>query len=196
MKKYLGFLIASFLIVGASCSKQGNADIETNDLTAQVLQLKTTEAQRITFAEILTPSQKNQVWQSRINKMIKENTLTDIQKGLMLELKQKLNITIFESNSKRDEFMSSFVLDWQKRAIPVIGYDLLFKYLANIDDVQTKESLAARSGCNCNSTSSFSCIGRNECDNPACNSSDSGCGFLWLYECNGRCTLSGGPKTL
>ena len=83
-------------------------------------------------------------------------------------------------------------LKWQQEAIQIIGVELMYKYLVNINNYNTanlEEVDGATSSCNCNQTSSVSCLGRDECTNSDCRALDYGCGVLWLWSCNGRCRL-------
>ncbi len=195
MKNVISCFLCSLIILAISCTKKENATKSEDLLIEDVLSLKNVESQRLAFSQLLTPQQQSDVWHRRINQMMKENVLNQKQKDVVLLLKANLNSDVFGNPQKRDEFLNQFVNSWQKEAMNHLGYALIYKYFVNIKNANTANDEEippydnGLSGCNCNTSSSFSCIGRNECTNSYCNSSNSGCGFLWLYSCNARCQL-------
>lgn len=185
--------ISVFLI---SCTKSGYKEKNDKLLVDEVMAIKNSDAQRLSFSELLNPEQKSELWHGRINQMMKENVLNQSQKNLLISLKSNLSAKVFQDKDQRDIFMNNFGLKWQQDAIQIIGVELMYKYLVNINNSSTANSEEldelgdGTSSCNCNQTSSVSCLGRDECTSTTCKTSDYGCGVLWLWSCNGRCRLT------
>lgn len=186
-------MIFSILMLLFSCSKRTD-DV---NLVEEIKTLKDLEAQRLAFTELLSAKQKSEFWNIRIKKMIKENKFNVEQVKLLEELRAGLTSAVYSSKSERDIFVKSFMIDWQAKALQIIGFDILYRYLGQVNENNNYVSynvddIDGGSDCNCNKGSAFSCQGRtDDCKDvvPPCKTSSYGCGFALLYECNGRCTL-------
>lgn len=207
MKKALLLLSFSFFLFFISCSKNESIEIkpdekflnEADELIKEIFLIEDIEAQRMSFIEFLTPQQKSQAWQIRISQMISENSFNSKQLELLYRLKNNLTPAVYGSSEGQARFINGFFKTWQQEAIQIIGFNTLFKYLTalNTENIQNANDQGGESGnfveasCNCNQTSAFSCLGRDdECKNlTSCTATRGGCGFAWAYSCDGRCTL-------
>jgi hypothetical protein len=187
MKLFSNAFFSCVIFLCFSCSKGDKAREDNPSLVDEVLALKNYDDQRLSFSELLSPEQKSTVGHMRINQMMKENNLTQSQKDMLLVLKSNIKPEIYVNISSRNEFMQRFGNEWLNKALGIFNRDMLLKYLANLSNNDVAASL---SDCNCNSGSAFSCIGRNECTNFNCNDTNWGCGFMFVYTCDGRCTLN------
>jgi hypothetical protein len=87
---------------------------------------------------------------------------------------------------------------WEEEALRVFPKDvanLIFGSIGPYTDKPCEVSFikvrALFGNCPCNRGSSFNMSCDDECSNPnGCTTTDDGCGFAWMYACNGGCTVS------
>lgn len=175
----------------------------------QILNEKDVESQKIKY-NLLSTEEKHTIWVNKYEALINNNTfqdhkrliLNDKQKELIEELKDKLTQNVFDKNdnNEKEYFRNIYVPNFLKRAQKVFTYDqigvLFYKVSESTTDIsQKQQSTSARvaSGwvrdCNCDKGSFFSCQwGGDKCDGQAsCKQSYNGCGFNWMWACNGLC---------
>jgi hypothetical protein len=189
MRNKIFYLTTFLFFFFLSCSKTKETS-SVKSLVDEVLLIENQAAQRIAFSEILNPREKSQLFIRRIDAMIIDNTFTKEQLYLIQQLRSKITPAIYKNNEGKELFMREFGNAWIKTALQKIDETIIYSYLVNMSDVNSKKASAALSSdCNCNRSSSFSCMGRDECRNSSCGGSSYGCGFGWLWACNGRCSL-------
>jgi hypothetical protein len=212
MKKILLLLIV--LCLSTSCSQYSTSEdalvTEKSEFKInQMLNEKDVERQKLKYA-LLSSEEKYTIWLNKYESLINDGTslkhkgiiLNDKQKELIEELKNKLTQNVFDKNdnNEKEYFRNIYVPNFLKRAKKVFTYDqigsLFYKLSESTTDIShEKQSASARvaSGwvrdCNCDKGAFFSCQwGGDKCDGQAsCTQTFSGCGFNWMWACNGLC---------
>lgn len=203
MKKFFAILSVLTLLLVFSC--RGNDQIA--DEYRSNLDLKSELQQKELFKD-LTTENKIRVWQSKINQIQTQNLSTE-QKELIRSINNEIvkvaeenydGIKLFEyaislaKITPEDEFvrMFSVIGDYKKNENLYNNHfsneKLVLNLQQNLNDLKNKKYEFYASGtvtnknqqptCNCSWTCGFYGGGTNDC-----NTSISGCGFLWISEC-------------
>lgn len=211
MKKLLLLFVISLI---ASCSQdsttEGKLVAEKSEFKInQMLNEKDPENQKLKYI-LLSSQEKHSIWLNKYESLVNNGStltskgmlLNDKQKELIEELKNKLTQNIFDENdnNEKEYFRNIYVPNFIKRAQKVFTYDQIGSLFYKLSESPTnisheKQSASARvaSGwvrdCNCDKGAFFSCQwGGDKCDGQAsCKQTFSGCGFNWMYACNGLC---------
>lgn len=189
MKKLLLTLIAS-VILFSSCSNNEANDLQNNESKiSSVLNETNYDTQKIMY-QILSKENKLQIWEDKIDNMILNDDLNNDQIDLIKDLRSNLNAQIFdesENNDVREIFKNVYVKNFIKRA------QFLFEpgyFESNFYTLNNKVApIGSQPGCTCNKTSIYSCAGNtSDCQSSSsCDTTADGCGFLTMFECNGKC---------
>lgn len=190
MKKFISTFCVAFLLL-LSCTK--NEDISnTNDVNQQKVNMtlneKDYETQKSMY-NLLSASEKYFIWDNKVNDLLKDEKLNNSQKSVLLDLKNNLSVTIFDSESLNDEaeiFKNVYAVNFLKKANKHFTSDYVLSNLFSLSKIYTGEG-----SCTCSNDSSVTCgIGTGiNCGAAVCKATTSGCGFLWDYACNGRCNV-------
>lgn len=200
MKKVIFCLIASLALFNlVSCSDNNDIEeVSNNKRISQVLNEKNYATQKIMYS-LLNEEEKFKIWNDKIDNILLKNNLTKEQSDLIYELKNNLSLNLFkdkEINDEREIFKTIFVKNFLKKTIGVFTEEFIvdnfynvssrIEYIADPGDPDNGEL----PGCTCNRGSMWSCSGSFECKSTnKCSDTTSGCGFLTMFECNGRCFL-------
>lgn len=211
MKKLLLLFVICLI---ASCSQDSTTEealvAEKSEFKInQMLNEKDLESQKIKYA-LLSSEEKHTIWLNKYESLVNNSTslthkgmlLNDKQKKLIEELKDKLTQNVFDQNdnNEKEYFRNIYVPNFLKRAQKVFTYDQMGSLFYKLSESPTnssheKQSASARiaSGwvrdCNCDKGAFFSCQwGGDKCDGQAsCQQTYNGCGFNWMWACNGLC---------
>lgn len=195
MKKVIFGLIVSLALFNLiSCSD--NNEIErtsSNKRISQVLNEKNYTTQKIMYS-LLNEEEKLKIWNDKIENILQKNNLTKEQSDLIYELKNNISLNLFkdgERNDEREIFKSIFVKNFLKKTVNVFSEDFIVSNFYYINENTAKAvPIDDLSDCTCNIGSMWSCSGSFECkDTNKCADTTSGCGFLTMFECTGRCFL-------
>ncbi len=144
---------------------------------------------RLTFQERIS------TWRGRVSEVLQKEHLNNGQKDFLINLQQNIQ-AIFDDAIAQD---ASLALQYQNKAILIFGKDKASLYFSSFYSSMnefkqstirrdTLNKLDSLKECAC-STKSDACFGFSNCENVniACKGTSIGCGFLWLFECNGMC---------
>ena len=152
---------------------------------------KDIDSQKQLYTE-LNQYEKNFIWKERITTFISNNSLTTQQENHLKSLVDMLSSELFES--KNVVKIREIEKKWTPMAFTLFNKDELRELLGGLNKETLKKSntrdgkaRVSASGCGCNGDSMFDCAGCNAQD--ACQSSGSGCGFLWGYSCSKSCYI-------
>lgn len=163
------------------------------------------DARRSIFA-VLPPETKAAMWQDKLDEAVRyyqaDETTVEIVQTLQ-KLQSILSVELFTDDN---EDSLAEVQQLIEEAQEVLAPDELFCILRTLEDVEEcligpasegvpqRESAAAAApgDCDCNSDSGDCCCHPTLCIcevclSSICNWSSWGCGFLWLFECDGVC---------
>ena len=200
----------------SSCSQDSvdeNSSISANSQykIEKVLDENKENDQRLKYT-LLSKDEKYQLWHQKFESLLqgdlilnKENlSLNEKQRALVDELNIKLGPNIFSlgDNGEKEYFRNIYAPKVLKRAEKIFSKNqiiMIFYKLSvpNTDSSltlkQLEVSIAANSenDCECDSGSIFTCqiANAHNCQKTyKCAASTSGCGFMGLWECDGRCT--------
>lgn len=201
-------LLASILIIFTftQCEKVTNADLKSEQtrvdmkLINEVRQVSSQNDQRLAY-NLLTPAEKAIMWKLKLTDILKTDTLNYDQRAHIERLNSFIKTSIFENANEKDMNVIAFAKSWcidglnyfTKEEIVKIAFNIGNTNLDNKNIITVSNSLKTAPGgppkldCNCCSTSAFSC---NSCDTGFNCKEVTSCGFLFLYTCDGRCSLA------
>jgi len=195
MKKVIFGLIASLALFNlVSCSDNTEIEeISSNNRISQVLNEKNYATQKIMYS-LLNEEEKLKIWNDKIENILQKNNFTKEQSDLIYELKNNISLNLFkdgERNNEREIFKTIFVKNFLKKTVNVFSEDFIVSNFYYINENTAKVApIGDLSDCTCNIGSMWSCSGSFECkDTNKCADTTSGCGFLTMFECTGRCFL-------
>ncbi len=197
-------LLTNFFV---SCSNEEQTSNIDEEKVQYVLQSKNSEVTKAAY-QLLSPEEKYYIWDERTDYILAHEDLTVPQIDFLDELKSDLNSSVFEEDSTENTiFKAKYDNDKLSIFEPIQGY-YYFSTLTNMSSTGTWSSIASGgeeskwdfyqqdfvltdrndgSGCTCNKGSIV---------NPDCSAScptnkqtNSGCGFIWIWECNGYVPL-------
>lgn len=194
MKKLILTLSMS-LLVFCSCSDNEAIEKQNNESKiSAVLKEENYDTQKIMY-RMLSNEEKLQIWQDKLDNMITNDGLNEKQINLIQDLKANLNANLFDNrsnNDKREIFKNVYVKDFLKKS------QLLFtpKYFASSfytisNRVAIDDDDLNKPDCTCNQSSIWSCAMQSSDCRPSnkCKPIPDECGFLRMYECDGRCYI-------
>lgn len=211
MKK---LLLLFAICLTASCSQdstteQALAAEKSAYKINQMLSEKNADSQKLKYV-LLSSEEKHSIWLNKYELILnggssptnKAITLNDKQKELIQELKNKLTQNVFDKNDniEKEYFRNIYVPKFLERAQKVFTYEQIGSLFYKVSESTTdfsheSQSASAKTAsgwvrdCNCDKGSFFSCQwGGDKCDGQAgCKETYNGCGFNWMYACNGIC---------
>lgn len=178
------------------CEKDTSVDLQINQkLIDEVKQLSSESDQRLAY-NLLTSGEKALLWTQKLTTILKSDLLNEQQRSHIEKLNSFINSTRFEKSDDGTLLVDSFAKSWCMEGLNYFTKDEIKSIAFSINTIDPNDikfkngiitpNLTELPDCNCNSTSAFSC---NSCSAPAkCKETSMGCGFLMLYECDGRCT--------
>lgn len=187
--KHLSLVVLTILIF-SSCAKDDNGITGENQAISD---LKSTENQvykRLIY-KTLSPTEKTTFWISKIQEVSLNWGLNIEQKNLVKELISMINPSIFET--KPTDVFTAQANDWTKRALGFFHYEQVFllAYTIEISPTITDEIVPPPPDpdCDCHQGSIVTCLWHveGECESKGCKVIQDDCGFLSLYDCDGRC---------
>ena len=151
-------------------------------------------------------AKKISFWTEKLDSVILKTEITVEGVNHINKLKQLINSGLFIDksiqeieNNQLTEFIVSWTkyakneLNWTDAKIHFIAYSLFFnedQYLSALDEYRNYMISLSGSNCICNTTGHDDCgliEPEASCQSSVCVKSLSGCGFLYLYTCNGMC---------
>ncbi len=139
-----------------------------------------------------TPSEKKLVWEDKLNQVIAVNMWNETQKSMLQELKVKISSASFDENwSGIGDFRLSLEV-WSASALNVFTKVQLYNMFAVPHDFANADApigAGSYKDCECNKGSAISCVFTyaGDCGRFECKEDPFGCGFAWMWSCNGLC---------
>lgn len=210
LRSFLIVTVITLLTINA-CKKRVFEDpspIDQIDLSRGVEMRKSlsklSRKDQILEYNMLSHHQKFDVWKDKISQVLTTD-LSRQQREIIQELYEYITPVLFEGNEAK--FLSNnFVQQWLTKAVREFSPHELNMMFGRIEDYvpSTKNGKSAADrdngggtdpeppapNCHCKNTLINSCeFYWMECENGAenCNSTSTGCGFLWQENCGGRC---------
>lgn len=197
MKKLMFFLGGIVLLGSISCSKS-NERAENSEAIQSFQNLEKSTDQRMAFS-LLTVNEKVELAKDHIDFCISYFNLTSTQVGILQNTKLKLRDIYSSSDPENDPNAIQLALDIQQYFSNLSDRDgqIIFDSMVT-DDEGVNEMVTHNpdkvTTCTCSSKSNWCSSSpygpRITCDKTACNElTNSGCGTLWGYACNGKCNI-------
>ncbi len=203
MKKLFSILILSSLL-NYSCKKlDGKMEQVDEDAISNVLKIKSIQQMKNSYA-LLNSDEKLESWNRHFESFISSNDLTKDQLKFISNFKKQwLQKELFDKTSKRIQKFNLEVPKIKHDAILLFGvkdtyllfFDLrlhkknsatlLYSRVGDLDVDIIDDDGVTTSDCKCSQSDPYCNVGN--CENNGCNSSNLGCGTLWLYSCDGVC---------
>jgi hypothetical protein len=196
MKQLKIIVVCLILISSFGCEDQPSLDTGINLSKIENVQVLKDEAQRLSFS-MLNEKEMQFIWDQHFQKVLSQNSLTDSQVKLIAELRTINKIKLFSANmsenSKREvekQWVTKALKSFDKNQL----HNLVYSFEPKLDVVVSPSAgannrTAELPDCSCNTTSLFTCGELAECNTNGCLLTTIGCGFLWLWDCDGKCTL-------
>ena len=143
--------------------------------------------------KMLSKEEKREIWVNKIDKLLLNTNLNSRQIYLLDDLKNHLDINLFDNKSVNDErevFKTIYVKDFLNNAETQFSYEYIYDNFFTISgDIGSSKLYNPIPICSCNQGSIWSCaLGVSECRaTNKCRSDTDGCGFAGMFECNGNC---------
>lgn len=167
----------------ASCTNTDSELVETS-LRKRVLE---TGKQKETF-QSYSPSDQTDIWLDKFNQLGKITNLPPKVKQAILAIKRELEKVGYKELYKTEEFVSNTLL--LEEMVPRNDLIAMFSSLEDyyysghfnhpypeVEIFRTQDDTAAKAACDCRWTCASS-------TNTSCQSTQFGCGFMWLQSCN------------
>lgn len=190
MKNLLFFF---FVVLLSSCNQivdyTDKIDISSVE---QVKSNKNSVYQREVYLK-LNKYEKHYIWNERIEYFLKRD-ISKEQQRLLLELKASISPDLFEMSDDNRMKVRNLERSWGKKAFEVFPRDDLYYAFGTLDSptlIHSNLRMTAGRSCQCNGDSWFDCSACNPQD--PCDTTNSGCGFLFYFSCNQSCTIPPRP---
>lgn len=186
MKKLILFFIF-FITIFSSCSSN---DFEQNEASnARISAVKNEdniEIQKLKYS-MLTKTEKLTLWSEKLEEISLNKKLSSEQLSLLNDLKSNLDVTVFDKNNndKKEVFKNIYVANFLKKAKKVFSSEYIYKFFYTFNGKFADDT----NYCTCSAGAIFTCGIGVDCGSSSCKVLSDGCGFLGLYECDGRCKL-------
>jgi hypothetical protein len=201
--KRITLVIVITISILSSCSKSSTLSDKVDEaaLTA-VMSSKDYGQLKVNYA-LLKPAEKMELWNRHIEYFINNRNLTSEQLSFVIDFKNKWVVkSLFEENSP---ILTDFTLALPQikyKAQSLLGVPDAFSLLINVtsdkgyygysestNHVATNATRTTESSndCSCSQTDSYCNVG--SCRDNGCTTSSLGCGTLFLFKCNGVCSL-------
>lgn len=191
----LSMLFLNFIFYSCSINDK-NESISSNSRLESLLNENNPNSQRLIY-EMLNGYDKYNLWIRTLDKMIVNDNLNFSQINLLNELKSKLNQTIFDTrllnNDEREIFKNIYAEEFLLRSKELFNEEYLYNNLFSLNRIlylAADETTGSNDeDCACNKTSVMTCgiISSYTCKSANCKILSDGCGFLGMFECNGKC---------
>ncbi|MBA7583963.1 hypothetical protein ES708_25915 [subsurface metagenome] len=194
-----------------SCSPVVNEYVKSNILKFSQISIDEflifdTPVQRAAFRSF-SPERKFEIWSEKLKKVLYFETWTDQEAKHINDLINHLCIEYFMEGEKYDSikienriFAGNWIdyainkLKWDKRKLAFVVSSLHISFaeyeysLSRLRDVKAIASENTETNCDCNTGADFcNYEPGSTCSSTGCKASSSGCGWLWMEECNGNC---------
>ena len=198
MRNKLLVLLGFVILIGCQKTNESNFNVDSSKIN-KFFNLPINFA-RLAYGD-LTAEEKRFIWISTISVFVQEKKINYEQKILIDELKQKINnIHLFDSEYEIKIFTNIFQKKWASAAITKFSQSEI-NALVNQPKIKIQGDIitfrdfsptyvdpsSATLPCDCHCGSWVSCNASTWCQAVSCEKSNSGCGWLWLESCNGRC---------
>lgn len=170
------------------CAVAANA---MHPLRERLVSLNSIDVMRNVY-KTYTPNERKLVWEDKLDQVIAVNMWNETQMSMLLELKVKVSAASFDENWSGMGYFKSSLEVWYTSALNQFTRVQLYNMFAVPHDfINSNAPIGAGSGvdCECNKGSAISCVFNiaGDCGKANCSSDPSGCGFMWLWPCNGLC---------
>lgn len=193
MKIILALTATIFFV---ACSKRTDAPYVTEKNSSinqkimnEVTSMPSTQAMKNSY-NLLSAGNKSEIWKQHLQNYLTDKSLSNFQKEIVGSFISVISPEIFMSRETGRAFLAkeevAKLVYTSKKAFTI---NQIYNIFGKLGGETTSFEEDPGSGCTCNASSSF-CSGQNvTCINSMwqCTTSSSGCGWLWLQECNGRC---------
>ena len=142
----------------------------------------------------VTPQKRYNIFYNKFEQVLSLSEWTQDQIDLLEDMKDELSVNGFDWNHQEHADLLSYASTWlvsanqhfTKKQLGVIG-GTAGNYISAGDPVMTPASSALK--CHCSDDSDWCWEGGTDCVSGQfnCDPSNTGCGWLWGYPCNGRC---------
>ncbi|MFM1998108.1 MAG: hypothetical protein RL204_55 [Bacteroidota bacterium] len=191
--------------IGQTKSASGNVTFEDwfeenksrlNDVTWQeVVAFSDIDIQREIFRCVPTATKVN-IWKGKYDAFLNIPDLSSDQRNFIIELNNTLSVQMFETSDRNA--LHTQLETIRSRGAVLFDEDNLFRLLADLNNPASLSNGGSptRGGglaCTCSKTSDWCSGGGVQIDascSAECSDGKTGCGTLFLYDCNGRCKLN------
>ncbi|WP_396167159.1 bacteriocin fulvocin C-related protein [Flavobacterium sp.] len=191
MKKLI-LTLGIVLSLLSSCTTDDTVTNQENSKITSVLKEKNYDTQKLMY-RMLSKEEKQEIWVDKIDVLISDSSLSGQQVSLLKDLKNHLNVTLFDTKSNNDErevFKTIYVKDFLNKAKSLFSEDYVYNNFFTISGNNSSSKLYdSKPICSCNQGSMWSCgMATSTCrETDKCRKDSDGCGFATMFECNGNC---------
>lgn len=196
MKKIL-FLVLSVLLFSCSNDSELENSNVSKEKISEVMNESNLSIQKMKYS-MLSKEDKFLLWNNKVQFLIDDSKLNNEQKSLLIDLKNHLNITVFDDKKNNDEkevFKTIYAKEFLKKANVLFSEEYIitnFYYITYKTDGGFEGGEDAPSNCNCKSDFILACP--SHISNPiyckeeykSCKKSTN-CGWFLQYTCDGMC---------
>lgn len=199
MKKFLFICIITHTLFSCSTNiVENERAVSQKDLSLlkvlSVTKLSNVDAKKISF-RLLNASEKFIFWKERFDLVLKNEQLNLYQKELISDLQKNLSVAVFSEKDSdyKAYFKNIFVKNYLVKVQSSFSRDEIERLFYSSESPAYSDNTTRNDGylkkCDCNIGSLFGCGASSSCTVSCTDSSSSGCGFIWAWECNGKCSL-------
>ncbi|MBL0911583.1 MAG: bacteriocin fulvocin C-related protein [Bacteroidia bacterium] len=143
----------------------------------------------------MTPENRYELWKDKIRNLREMATFDADQVATINELDNRITYKEFDITSEEYQtFMSDFMSGFNLKARQYFSIEQLYYAFGSLEDYNAvaagpQPPVIDRIK-NCNCSKAVNLCGTQVACAGSCAGSEIGCGYLWLYSCNGRCDFS------
>lgn len=164
-----------------------------NYVRSQFVQLPIEEQKELYNS--MTPQSRYNLWAEKLTSLRELVVFDSDQIERIDELDQRISYKEFDPTSEEYQiFMNDFMPAFNQKARMVFSVEQLYYGFGSLDDYSAvaagpQPPVIDRIK-NCNCSKAVNLCGTQVACAGSCTNSEIGCGYLWLYSCNGRCDFS------
>ncbi len=197
--KQVKFCTALAVIILIGCTKSNDGlytdnEWRENNLTnrsilAEIAGIKNLQSQKVAYT-LLSADQKAEAWRQHLALFLRSKSLPEHQRSLVTKFKKTIDAEVFITKESGQDFLATQQMTELIYTITKsFSKEEIFKIFGTLNEPETSNVDPGGNSCNCNYEHDF-CEGSSiHCykNMNNCGTSSTGCGWLWLQSCDGRC---------
>lgn len=166
-------------------------NVEELPTTLDALERIPVEYRRAVYAR-LAPDVRSSMWGTHLATSADRFGLSREQEAVLSGMRASMTAAVFVPESSEQK---EFIAEWEARVVGAFSAPTAGEIFGHLGERGDWGERASTDTFDCNLDSAFSCNNmtgpETDCVGLSCTETGSGCGFLWLHDCDGMCVEVG-----